>query len=96
MTASFAQGPWLWDNGGMDSSTAAETFRLILEGWDAVRKSFLKNLARAHAIAKAKPFKHKMKSKDMAIRNLLNLAVHDAYHIGQITLMKRVLRKTKK
>ena len=61
--------------------------------WGAVRTSFLKNLGRAYAVASAKPFRHKMKSKDVAVRNLLNLAVHDAYHIGQITLMKRVLRK---
>ena len=61
--------------------------------WGDVRASFLANLDRAHALASAKPFRHKMKSKDGAVRNLLNLAVHDAYHIGQITVMKRVLRK---
>ena len=43
-------------------------------------------------ICTAKPFKHKMKSKSKALRYLMNIAVHDAYHIGQINLMKRVTR----
>ena len=60
--------------------------------WPDVRASFLANIEKAHAIASAKPFRHKMKSKDAAVKTLLQLAIHDSYHIGQITLMKRVLR----
>ena len=63
--------------------------------WPDVRASFLANIEKAHAIASAKPFKHKTKSKDAAVKTLIQLAMHDSYHIGQITLIKRVLRKTK-
>ncbi|MCH7903057.1 MAG: DinB family protein [Armatimonadetes bacterium] len=63
--------------------------------WPDVRASFLANIEKAHAIASAKPFRHKMKSKDAAVKTLVQLAIHDSYHIGQITLIKRVLRKSK-
>lgn len=63
--------------------------------WKRLRAAFMKNQDRALAICTAKPFRHKMKNKDVALRNLMNIAVHDAYHIGQINLIKRVQRKTK-
>lgn len=60
--------------------------------WKVLCKGFMANQQHALAICEAKPFKHKMMSKDEALRNLMNIAVHDTYHIGQINLMKRVLR----
>jgi hypothetical protein len=60
--------------------------------WPNVRASFLDNLDKAMAIASGEPFQHRMKSDAVATKTLLQIAVHDAYHIGQINLLKRALR----
>ena len=36
-----------------------------------------------------------MKTDEAACKNLLAIAVHTAYHLGQITLLKRIARSGK-
>ena len=64
--------------------------------WPAVRAAFVDNLNRAHEIASAEPFVHKCKSDESARKILLKIAVHSAYHLGQIKLLKRALRGSAK
>ena len=59
--------------------------------YETIRGSFLANLAKAHEIASSKPFDHKMKSDDVAVKTLIMIPVHDAYHIGQIKLLACML-----
>ncbi|MEO7454047.1 MAG: hypothetical protein ABIV13_04720, partial [Fimbriimonadales bacterium] len=63
------------------------------EEWERIRKELTATVEEAYAIATAKPFKHKMKSDEAACRTLLAIAVHTAYHLGQISLLKRMARK---
>jgi uncharacterized damage-inducible protein DinB len=63
------------------------------EDWPEVKASFLENLTAAHEIASAKPFTHAMKSDDDAIQVLNQIAVHTAYHVGQVALLKRMLKQ---
>lgn len=62
------------------------------EDWPRVRDEFLANLDRALAIARAEPFVHCCRNSESAEKKLLKIAVHSAYHIGQMTLLKRALR----
>lgn len=65
-------------------------WRVVEPGeWDSVRRSFLEGFEKALQIAAAVPFAHKMKSDEAAIKTLLNIAVHNAYHIGQFRIVKR-------
>lgn len=65
------------------------------EDWKTVRKQFLENLDSAIEIASRKPFTHAMKSDESAAKTLLQIAVHTAYHLGQVKLLKRIARSTK-
>ena len=60
--------------------------------WPKVRDQFMKNLHRAYAIACREPFRHSCKTDESAKKTLLKIAVHSAYHLGQIKLLKRALR----
>ena len=60
--------------------------------WPEVRRRFLEGMEEAIMIAEAKPFRHKMKSNEAAVKTLLNIAVHTAYHVGQFVLVKRAVR----
>ncbi len=66
---------------------------ITADGWPEVRDSFIANLNQAYEIARSEPFVHKCKSEDAAMKVLLKIAVHTAYHLGQIKLLKRALRK---
>lgn len=63
-----------------------------IEEWPSIKKQFLENLSRTQTIASAQPFTHAMKSDDEAIKVLNQIAVHTAYHVGQVALMKRLLK----
>ena len=63
------------------------------EDWPSIRFGFLNRLDQAIALAEAEPFLHAMKSDDLAIKVLLEIAVHDAYHVGQFVLLKRALAR---
>lgn len=60
------------------------------EAWEETRERFLDNLDRAVAIAESG--QHRMKSDEIAERVLLQIAVHNAYHVGQWVQVKRALR----
>jgi hypothetical protein len=62
------------------------------EEFEEIRASFLKTIEEAMKIADKKPFKHEMKDDDAAVRTLHMIAVHTAYHCGQMNLLKRMLR----
>lgn len=64
--------------------------------YEAIRASFLANLARAKAIADSWPVDHHMKSDAVALRTLVSLAIHTTYHIGQIKLMARMIKRAGK
>lgn len=59
--------------------------------WPSVRDRFVENLVAAQGVAEAKS-KHAMKSDEAAAKVLLQIAVHTAYHLGQVRLLKRLLR----
>lgn len=65
------------------------------ERWPEVRQAFLDGLETALRIAGAEPFAHQMESDEAAYRTLNQIAVHGAYHVGQIRLLKRILREHK-
>jgi uncharacterized damage-inducible protein DinB len=58
-----------------------------------LRARFVANEERARKLCSARAFKHKMASEEKALQTLVAMAVHDAYHLGQINLMKRAMRK---
>lgn len=60
--------------------------------FDQIRDSFLSNLARAEHLAASWPYSDDPDS-DKKLHTLVSLAVHDAYHIGQLKLMASILAK---
>lgn len=60
--------------------------------WQEVRQRFIDGMEEALSIAEAKPFRHKMKSKEAAVEALLQISVHTAYHVGQFVLVKRAIK----
>jgi len=63
--------------------------------WPSVRQAFLDGLQDALTIAEADPFVHHLTEDAQAIRKLNQIAVHGAYHIGQVKLLKRILWATR-
>lgn len=57
--------------------------------WDSYRARFLAGLGEALMIAESEPFDHAMNSDEEAEKTLIQIAVHAAYHCGQINLLKR-------
>ena len=62
--------------------------------WDRIRKELRETVEEAHKIASSKPFRHKMKNDEAACKTLIAIAVHTAYHLGQIALLKRIARNS--
>ena len=62
--------------------------------WPKIRTRFCDGLDEALTIASREPFTHRAKDDDIATRTLFKIANHNAYHIGQIALLKRMLRIT--
>jgi hypothetical protein len=60
--------------------------------FDSLRASFLDGIQEAMRIASSKPFKHEMKDDIVAVRTLHMIAVHTAYHCGQMNLLKRMMK----
>jgi len=89
--ADFWQQIWLARLTGERARPITEDwYRPPPEEWNDTRERFLSNLDRAVAIAESG--EHRMRSDEIAERVLLQIAVHDAYHIGQWVLIKRALR----
>jgi len=63
--------------------------------WASVRESFLENFQLALNLARAEPCVALAKSHDMATKLFIKIAVHNAYHVGQVALLKRILRSSK-
>ena len=94
MHAVFWQDLWLCRLKGERGRSFIEDWRVATtDEWSSIRSSFLQGLDEAIAIAESEPFAHKMPSDDIAVSTLIQIAVHDAYHLGQINLLKRQLRK---
>jgi uncharacterized damage-inducible protein DinB len=90
--AVFWQDIWLNRLAGKRAQSFLEDWKTPpAEEWPRLRERFLDGLEEATRIARSEPFEHRMKSDAVAIKTLLQLAVHDAYHIGQINLLKRML-----
>jgi uncharacterized damage-inducible protein DinB len=64
--------------------------------WPELRSRFLRGLEAARSLARARPFRHKCASDAEACETLLRIAVHGAYHVGQMNLLKRALRAAQK
>jgi hypothetical protein len=64
--------------------------------WPHVREGFLKGLEDALSIAETVPFVHHMADDVKAMQTLNRIAVHGAYHIGQVRLLKRMLWASRK
>lgn len=83
--------------GGKRSSTMKEwkdDFRVPdAEEWEGLRREFLEGLKEARRIAASDPFDHQIKDDGEAIDTLVKIAVHGAYHCGQMNLLKRMARK---
>lgn len=63
--------------------------------WEEVRKGFLERFEAARRLA-AEGFDKTDKAKaDSARARLIQTLIHDAYHLGQINLLKRMLRAEK-
>jgi uncharacterized damage-inducible protein DinB len=91
--AVFWQEIWLDRLAGRRARSFTEDWKTPPhEEWPLVRQQFLDGLSRALQIARSDPFDHKMKTDAVAIKTLMQIAVHDAYHLGQINLLKRQLR----
>ena len=89
----FWQRIWLGSLTGSKRPDVMKDWRVpAVEEWQEVRKAFLEGLEQAMSIAEAEPFVHKKKSDETAVDALLKIAVHDAYHIGQIVLLKRAVK----
>jgi len=63
--------------------------------WPAVRQGFLDRFQEALSVANAEPFVHRLDSDETACRVLTQIAVHNAYHVGQFVLVKRAAKASK-
>ena len=91
--ANFWQEIWLDRLEGKRARNFLEDWKTPpAEEWHTVRAQVLGGLDKAVLIAKSEPFGHKMKSDSAAFKTLIQIAIHDAYHLGQINLIKRHMR----
>lgn len=91
--ADFWQRLWLCRLKGLRRPRIQDDWRVPEAGeWAHTRSSFLEGMQEALDIAESRPFKHEMKSDEAAIKTLLEIAIHNAYHIGQVALLKRLLK----
>lgn len=63
--------------------------------WPTVRQGFLDRFQEALSIANAEPFVHRLDSDEAACRVLTQIAVHNAYHVGQFVMVKRAVKASK-
>ena len=91
--SAFWHRVWLGRLNGVSAPNFLSDWRIPAESeWPGVRAEFLEGLVEAHAIASGVPFVHKMRSDDGALKTLLQIAVHDAYHVGQFMMIKRMMK----
>jgi len=88
----FWQIVWLNRLNGLRAPNMLADWRVASPGeWPDIRSGFLAHLDQAIAFAEAEPFSHSMRTDERALKVLLEIAVHDAYHVGQFVLLKRAL-----
>ncbi len=84
-------------SGGRKKSTMKEwkdDFRVPdPEEWEGLRREFIEGLREARRITVSDPFDHRCADDEEAIDTLVKIAVHGAYHCGQMNLLKRMVRK---
>jgi len=86
---------WLARVKGLPKVNPFPDFLVVEPGeWPQVRDSFVDGVREAYQIASAEPFVHSHRTDEAAKKLLLKIAVHTAYHLGQINLLKRMLRLT--
>ena len=89
--ADFWQQIWLARLAGEPARSMMEDWQSVApDDWEATRERFLGNLDRAVEVAQSG--EHRIKDDATANRLLLQIAVHNSYHIGQCVLIKRALR----
>lgn len=87
--ADFWQRIWLARIVGEPAPSITEDWRRVEpHEWEATRASFLANLDRAVELAEST-------NDPQHVTRLLQIAVHDAYHIGQLVLVKRALKRAR-
>lgn len=85
----FWQDLWLNKIKGGPRPTFLEDWKVPdASEFPALRDAFLKGFEEACALANANP-------SPEAAKDLVAIAIHDAYHLGQIKLIKRALRASK-
>jgi hypothetical protein len=93
--AQLWQGLWLCRLNGepQPKVVPGRDFPVVTEGeWADLRRIFCDGLKEAHEIAQRDPFVHGAKSDAAAIQTLFKIANHGAYHLGQVKLLKRLLK----
>lgn len=95
--ALFWQDIWLEKLSGKPRRPQMEVwkndFRVPEESeFPAVKKQFLAGLSEALRIAESDPFDHRLSSDEEAVDALIRIAVHGAYHLGQMNVIKRTVR----
>lgn len=68
-------------------SVAVDFPTIAPEAWTTVRDTFLADLNTAHSYAG--------REEDMVRKQLMKIALHNAYHFGQIKLLKRMIKASK-
>jgi hypothetical protein len=80
---------WLAKLRGIKKPAMIEDWRVPSAAeWPEIRLGLVETVEEAYVIASAHPFEHSMKNDTAACKTLLAIAVHTAYHLGQITLLK--------
>jgi len=91
--ANFWHRVWLGRLRGERAPNITQDWRVPeASEWPAVRDEFLAGLEEAHRLASAQPFAHAMRSDEKAVKTLLQIAIHDTYHVGQFVILKRLVR----
>jgi len=60
--------------------------------WPRIRKAFIDGMQEAYEIASREPFAHGASSDDKANETLFKIANHGSYHLGQVQLLKRMIK----
>lgn len=91
--ASFWQDIWLAKLKGSPGPSLVLDWQEPQAGsWQQVRDRFLSGLEEAIVIASSRPFVHAMSDERSAINTLFQIGLHDSYHMGQIVLLKRMVK----
>lgn len=65
------------------------------EEWEGLRTSFVSGLEEARGYCGEGFCRHKCKSDEAAADTLIAIAIHASYHLGQLNVLKRSMRKGK-